>query len=139
MPTLETRLVALAQVIGADVKSVLERTSLRYPANGAISGHRVMRCTSSGKVSYADSGTPSHAHSVIGISTNAAADNETVNVQFSGEVTEPSWNWTPNLPVFNGANGYLTQTPPTTGYSLIVGFALTSTKIVVGIKQPIFI
>ena len=139
MPTLETRLVVLAQVIGADVKSVLERTSLRYVANGAISGHRVIRCDSTGKAAYADSNTTAHANSVIGISTNAAVNGDIVNVQFSGEVEEPSWNWTPNMPVFDGVNGTLTQTSPTQGFSLVVGFAVTPTKIVVGIKQPIFI
>jgi hypothetical protein len=114
-------------------------TSLSYPANGPISGHHVMRVDGAGRANYADSSTKAHANLVIGISENAAVDGAPVTVKFSGEMTEPTWNWTPALPVFVGPGGVLTQAAPASGFLLVVGIAVSATSIVVAIKQPIIL
>lgn len=110
---------------------------MMFLADGPISGQRVVRPTTAGKVGYADSGTPTHANIVLGITTGAAGDSAPVSVQTGGTLNEPTWAWAPEQPVFCGINGALTQTPPTAGFCLIVGIATSSTSITVGVKQPI--
>lgn len=106
------------------------------PAARNISGHRVIKATANG-ADYASSLEPGDANRVIGISMGASLQGDPVTIQTEGEMTEPSWNWDINLPVFNGVDGLLTQTNATTGYSLIVGIPLTSITILVSVKQPI--
>lgn len=110
---------------------------LTFTADGALSGHRAVRPTTAGAVGYASSAVAADANSVLGITTGAAATGAAINVQASGEMTEVSWNWTPGLPVFLGTNGLLTQTPPVSGFQLVLGVAISPTKLAINIKQPI--
>lgn len=106
-----------------------------YTAGEDISGHRVVRVSGS-TAYYADSGTPSHINTVVGISTGAAASGNTVTVQVSGELTEPSWTWSPGA-VFLGVSGQLTQTPPATGLFLKLGKAMTPTTLLIDLQPAI--
>lgn len=110
-----------------------------YLAQGPLGGHRAVCAAFSLYVRYADHNSLPDATAVIGITLNAAADNDLINVATSGEIIEPSWSWAEGLPIFVGANGALTQVPPTSGFQLIVGVATSPTSILVGIKQPIIL
>lgn len=110
---------------------------LTLVADGPLSGHRVVRSIMVGKAGYADSGTSSHANCVLGITTGSAADGADVFIQVSGLMDEPTWYWAADLPVFCGANGMLTQTAPTAGFSLVVGVATSPISLAVGVKQAI--
>ena len=113
-------------------------TSITFTADGPISGHRMVRPTTQGKVGYADATDKTQANSVLGMSTGAAADATPVAVQTSGEIIEPSWNWTVDQPVFCGLLGALTQTPPVSpSFQLVIGVATRPTSIALNIKQPI--
>ena len=75
---------------------------------------------------------------VLGITTTATgASGETVFVQTAGELSDSSFSFLPG-PVFVGANGSLTQNPPTTGAVLQVGVAVTLTSLLIRIQQPIY-
>lgn len=108
-----------------------------YTANGAIGGHRAVRPVFDNEVAYADNSATADANVVLGITIGAAVNGADVNVQTTGEMVEPSWDWTIDQPVFVGAAGVLTQTVPTSGFLLIVGIATAPTKLLIGIKQPI--
>lgn len=110
---------------------------LTYLADGALGGQRVVRATTAGKVGYVDPSDPAQAHAAIGLTMGAAADGEDINVQFSGEMSEPGWTWTANQPVFVGANGVPTQTPPATGFQAVIGVATSVTAMAIQIKSPI--
>lgn len=112
---------------------------IAFYADGPISGHRMVKSTVAGKVGYTSSSLQADANTVLGMTLNAASADGVVNVQTSGPVTEPTWNWTPNLPVFLGVSGAMTQTPPATGFQLVVGIATAPTTLVLGIKQPIIL
>jgi hypothetical protein len=58
-------------------------------------------------------------------------------IQTGGLMSEGSWSWIPDLPVFVGAAGTLTQVAPLAGFNLIVGIATSSTQIFIGAKSPI--
>lgn len=110
-----------------------------FKASGPIGGHRAVGAAFSGFVKYADSRNVSGATSVVGISLHATEDGNPINVANSGEVIEPSWSWTQDLPIFVGAEGVLTQLPPDSGFQLVVAVATSPTSALLSIKQPIVI
>lgn len=101
-----------------------------------ISGHRVIKAAD-GKADYASSTVFDDANKVLGISAGAALAGSEATIKTSGVMTETSWNWNVNLPVFNGVDGLLTQSSPSVGYSLVVGIPISPTTILVSVKQPI--
>lgn len=117
--------------------AMLDTSKYIMPVTVAISGHRAVRSDGAGNAVYASSDALLDANALLGISINAASPGGSVTVQHSGKVMEPGWSWTPNLPVFCGPNGALTQTPPETGFCLVVGIPTTPTTLCVGVKQPI--
>lgn len=107
-----------------------------------LSGHRGIVLNSSGQALYADNNTPAHASKFVGITQGAVVAGSNATIQRFGEITEPSWSWTPDQPVYLGANGLITQTMPTAAsakFSLIIGVAQTATKIYLNPMPPIFI
>ena len=86
---------------------------------------------------YADKDNLSHVDKVRGISTEAFTTGNIGCVQIGGFMQDPSWSWTPDLPVFLSNNGLLTQTVPTTGFILQLGVADTATRILIDLKMPI--
>lgn len=110
-------------------------------APSTMSGHRVLARVA-GVLVYASSANPAHAGKVVGISLNAALAGQDLSYQTSGEVTEPSWSLTPDMPVYLGVDGLFTQTPPTNPPSVftqVIGFAAGPTTIFFNPQQPIFI
>lgn len=108
------------------------------PAAIDLGGHRVVR-SSAGNVGYADAYDADHGDDVLGISLGAAAVGDDVQVRVGGLITEPSWAWTPEEPIFVGAEGIPTQTAPLdAAFLLVVGFAVTSTSMRVRIESPIY-
>lgn len=99
-------------------------------AQEALGGHRVV--TANGFHC-----TPANAHQAIGISSNAALIGFQAVFVSSGPMTEGSWSWTPNQPIFIGAVGVLTQIPPSTGIIRRVAWAITATLINVDFLPPI--
>lgn len=63
-----------------------------------------------------------------GITRVATPTGETTYVAKEGLITEPGWNWTVDQPIFIGANGTLTQTPPPAPIRRI-GWAISTTQI----------
>lgn len=107
-----------------------------YIADGALSGHRLVRSTGSGKVGYVDAANPAHAGLALGITTGAANDATGVTVQLVNEMIEPSWNWTLG-PVFAGANGIPTQSTSGLAFIQVIGVATDPTKLTINIQPPI--
>ena len=112
--------------------------TLWYEAGQILSGHRVVMIEDD-KAYYADCTIPSHGKRVLGITTGASVIGAQSRIQVSGELSEPSWAWTLDIPVWLSTNGLLSQTPSTTGFSLIIGFPISSTKLLVRISEPLFL
>lgn len=90
----------------------------------------------SGVVRYLDLQDAAHIDQVVGITLNAVEQGEPINLQLSGPLDDAAWSWQPG-PVWLGAAGTLTQTPPLDGYLLFVGTAVSPTRIIINIDQPI--
>jgi hypothetical protein len=85
---------------------------------------------SSGGVVLADTTNPAHRDIVWGINVTSVGTGQIASVIWGGPVVNNingtgGWNFVTNQPVYIGANGALTQMPPTTGWALPVGFALS--------------
>ena len=115
--------------------------ALTVTAGAALSGHRIVYLDASQKAQYASNQTASHALIALGLTLGAAALDEAVSVQRSGEVTEPSWSWTLEQPVYLGDTGLLTQTAPTSPalFQRIVGFPTAATKLFLALREPVFL
>ena len=119
---------------GSELGSSVIRT-----AGEAIGGHRMVYVASSGNVMYADCSQITHAHRVFGLTINAAVSGESVNVQLRGIVENSGWSWDLGKEIFLGENGLLTQTPPTAGYILWVGYPVSQTSMDIRIGQAIIL
>lgn len=111
-------------------------STLTYPAGDNLSGHRIV-LIENGAAIYADCSTPGHVNRALGMTTGAATLGADTTIQTGGEITEPLWNWTVDTPVWLSTNGLLTQTVPTSGFSLIIGIPVTETKLYLRFREPI--
>ena len=94
--------------------------------------------TSFGKVTYADHNNLSQASNILGITRTSAVPDGSVDIITSGMLSDSSWNFNEG-PIFVGVNGQLTQIAPTTGYIVVVGKAVSSTRISINISRPIIL
>lgn len=115
--------------------------AINFTADSTIGGHRVIVLNANEAPEYADNSNSSHIHKVMGVTLNAGNAGDTISIVRSGEVVEPTWNWTLNSPVFLGTNGLLTQTPPQSPavFSQIVGFPKTPTTLFVHLREPLLL
>lgn len=89
-----------------------------------------------GQVFLLDQADAIHIDFLLGITLNAADISTPVNVQRSGVLDDVSWNWLPGR-VWLGAQGLLTQIPPTSGFDLLIGTAVSPTRITLNLQDPI--
>lgn len=110
-------------------------------ASGAVGGRRIVRNVDATHVAHASALTLAHVDDVLGLSLGAAADGDSLDVMYEGDVTEPAWNWTPLETIYLGTNGALTQTVPDSPavFSLPVGYATSANSMRVRIGTPIVI
>ena len=106
-------------------------------AGAVLSALKVVRPTSIGKLIYASSADDLQWNDVIGITTTAGGVGDIINVRRLGLLTDPSWTWTTNLPVFLGVNGVLTQTAPTSGFICIVGKPFAADTLFINVDRTI--
>jgi hypothetical protein len=113
--------------------------ALQYQAGEALGGHRMVVLNDTGKAIYADNTVLSHANKVLGMTTGAVSMGDTATIQTGGEMTEPSWSWVLDTPIWLSSSGMLTQVAPVTGFSLIVAFPITAIKVFINLHEPIFL
>ncbi|MBI3257875.1 MAG: hypothetical protein HYZ54_00085, partial [Ignavibacteriae bacterium] len=104
-------------------------------ASENLGGHRIV--TVEGY--YASKDTSVDKFKILGMTTGAVSIGEAAQVITHGSITESSWNWTVGNPIFLSTNGLLTQTPPTSGFRMIIGIPQTSNTMFVDISEPIII
>lgn len=111
-----------------------EANDLTLPAGGTVSGHRAVYLTN-GKwfTADADSVVPGVA---LAMSTHAAVLNDALTARFHGLITMGGWSWSPG-PVWLGAAGALTQTPPTSGTLIQMGSAASPTSVFINPTTPV--
>lgn len=89
-----------------------------------------------GQVLALDYRDAAHIDLLLGITLTAAEVGTPINVQRSGPIDDSGWSWTPGR-IWLGANGALTQTPPADGYDVLIGAAVSATRITLNLTDPI--
>ena len=89
-----------------------------------------------GEVYALDYRDAAHIDLLLGITLTAADQGQPVNVQRSGVLDDAGWAWTPGR-VWLGADGRLTQTPPTDGFDVLIGAATSATRITLNLTETI--
>lgn len=78
-----------------------------------------------------------HVFCLLGVTLTAAQAGQPVDVQRSGPVDDAAWDWAPRARVYLGANGALTVNPAVGGFHVLVGVALSPTRLLLGIQDPV--
>ena len=132
----ETQAIVLPERIVVSGSTSADNTTLLVTAAGDVGGHI---CVVSDAVGLATPASTASKSPVVGITSGSAVAGAYATLITSGIFTEPSWTWVPDSTLFVGVGGVLTQTPPSTGYMHVVGYAVSPTTVVVSIQQPILI
>lgn len=111
--------------------------SVSITAAVALSGHRAIALDAAGDAIYADA-SDATAFRAIGVSTGAAILGNTVTVRQLGAMDWPAGGLTPGVPLYLGAAGALSHTPPVTGYVRQIAVALDTNRIQVAVG-PIYV
>ncbi|TYK74370.1 hypothetical protein FSY45_19620 [Comamonas sp. Z1] len=90
-----------------------------------------------GAVWPADPDVESDVLALLGVTVSAAVAGQPVNVQRMGSIDDAAWQLQPGKRVFLGRQGQLTQEPPLGGYDVLIGTAITSTRLLLNIQDPI--
>ena len=108
---------------------------IQRSAGHLISALRVVY-EASGLVYALDYRDAAHIDLLVGITMTAADGGAPIAIQRAGEISDSGWAWTPGR-VYLGVAGQLTQTPPETGYSVLIGSAVSATRIILNLQDPI--
>ena len=85
----------------------------------------------------ANSGTTAHKNKVIGVATADTLTGFMVPVLTYGELENLSWAWSTGSVFLNGTA--ISSTPPSTGFSKIIGTIKAPTKILVNLEESILL
>ena len=89
-----------------------------------------------GVVRPLDSADEDHIDLLCGLTITGTSSAGPVTVQRTGAVDDTAWAWTPGR-VYLGAGGSLTQTPPNNGFDVLVGVAVSPTRLILDFQDPI--
>lgn len=103
-------------------------TQMVRQSSAALSALRVVWEDELGVVRPLDASDADHIDLVCGLTLTGASGPADVTVQRSGPVEDAAWAWTPGR-VWLGAGGALTQVVPAAGFDLVVGFAVSPTRL----------
>jgi hypothetical protein len=120
----ETQVISIAEQGPPGIPG--EDSSIYVTADVDLGGHRVVKATSTG-CDYADNTTISDINSILGITDSATVQGGSAKIRTSGELIEPSWNFSIGA-VYLGTNGLLIQTVPSSGFIKQIGVAVSATK-----------
>lgn len=74
----------------------------------------------------------------LGLAITSGSTGAEITIQTLGFVDDSAWSWTEGI-VWCGPNGVLTQTPPTTGWDFIIGFATSATRLYIDLNEPVLL
>lgn len=128
--------VAALQTTSASVPSATAFTS--FKAGEALTAPVAVYESQAGVVSHADPTVLARSYSATGIAQTSAGAGGTISVAVTGDVAiVPAASFASGQPVFCGAGGTLTQTPPAGYVALQVGIALDATHVFVQPDQQL--
>lgn len=104
-----------------------------------ISAKKAVVFNSSGKVIKADCSTLEHLNRVVGWTDTSVITDSEVDVIFDGKITNSTWGWNVELPLFLSEAGEITQVSPETGFVQIVAYPVTTNTIIPCFMQGVIL
>lgn len=92
-----------------------------YTAGEILNGHRLVYLKDS-KAYKASNDNPDCFNRIVGMTVNAALEDELVNVK-QGKIVNPGWALSPNTLYYLGIDGEITSVPPTSGILQAIGYS----------------
>lgn len=77
-----------------------------------------------------------HIDLLLGVTLDAGDVDAETEVRRMGALDDASWSWVPGR-VWLGPGGSLTQTPPADGFDVLLGAAVSATRVVLNIQDSI--
>jgi hypothetical protein len=113
--------------------------SIRRTAGTTVSALRVLY-EKQGLVYPVDTAT-ADVFQIMGVSISSGVAGAQIVIQTEGYIEDSSWNWDTSNGglVFATSGGILTQTPPTIGWDVVVGFATSPTRLNLDMDEPVFL
>lgn len=76
-------------------------------------------------------------HRPIGIATQSGASGAMINVVLFGELKDASFVWPANKTIYLSLNGFISDTPASSGFNIEIGYSQGAGEIFVNIKNQI--
>lgn len=90
-----------------------------------------------GRVYVLSSADAGHIDLLLGVTITAAAGiGDSIEIQRSGDIEDSGWSWQPGR-IWLGSDGRLTQIPPTEGFDVLIGTAVSGTRVILNIQDAI--
>jgi hypothetical protein len=116
----------------AEVASLMPST---FTAGQTIAKYQVVYERTTGTAAVADNTSAPTA--ILGFALNAASVGQSVSVAQDGDtVTNPTWSFTPMGAVYLSSTGSVTQTKPSSGSVVPLGYAVGTNSVLVLIQPP---
>jgi hypothetical protein len=129
--------VNLAQVTTLIAEAAtVTNISRSYTAGESIAAFKTVYMNTDGSIYIADTSDVTLMGKIIGITTESGTLGESINVTTVGIITEMSGLTTGSYYFFNSA-GNLTTTVPTSGFTQIMGNAVSATEFLVNMQIPL--
>ncbi len=112
-------------------------TEVNYPCGEMIVGGYAVKLNALNQLERCSAFNATHLNTLIGLAKQTGNIGNVIAVAEDEFMTNTAWAWQPNKPVFLGTDGTLTQSLIGVVFVQQVGVALTPTKIVIRISQPI--
>jgi hypothetical protein len=106
------------------------------PALADLSALRIVSRNGAG-YSYSSPDSAESVWAIAGLTQNAVNTGSSFIPLRNTSLFDNSWNWVRGAPIFLGPNGALTQTPPSSGYLVVVAKVLDPKTIFIQIEEPI--
>ena len=110
-------------------------TTLRLPAGESLDRGEVVYQNPLDTRLYLASSGNLDTREILGITKAPADPGQLAEVVYRGGITNPDWSWAPGLPIYAGLNGALTQIAPPNGYRSVIGHAVSSDTVLVGVER----
>ena len=120
-----------------DTSESSSQSIISLDAGEALGGQKIVTTDATGDAILADNTVITDSNRVLGFTKTSATLGSSVDIITQGELEDVSFSFTPDALIWLGITGLPTQTPPSSGIVVIMGQAITATKILIRIQQTI--
>ena len=120
--------------------SISENVIVEKVAGETIGSHKIVKLGDNGYLYYASCNVLDDVNKILGLSLNSANVGENVRVLIFGKLSDSSFNFNIDKPIFLGINGQIVQEVPETAVFIQrLGKVLRNNEIMIDLDEPIIL